>query len=312
VLKFRLLLIPLLNFICLLFVPLPEAWCYYIDHSDSTPLLIREDAPASQQTVYTIQDNLNLFSEPNPSSPILLPASDNFIAADTIDSNLPIFSLFRNPADLTRDPFANFLYSNLRVKKILREYAELQDRAMALLGSSYQSGTMDLMTRPDSNLQNTTHQEGNTRKDDNLSRALRLLQHNLSAGTAAGNVAAYSTMNEQPGDVKQENPVVSFSELQTLLNRKSILTNTIPGGTPGGYTSPSPRSYQTQSSTDPEQPAQQQAAKTSYNGSGEIKLPWILDLPFKLFDFALAHKTLTLIAGFTCMVLLNIIFGGRS
>ena len=312
-LKLHLFLIPLLYVICIFSIPLPAAWGYPIDHSGSPPLLIRKDAPPStRQLAFTIQDNLNLFSKPNSTAAILLPVSDNFIAADTIDSNLPVFSLFRNPVGPSRDPLADVLYANLRIKKILQEYAELQDRAKMLLNSSYQSGTMNLMTGTDTNPRSMELKEENSRKADNLSRALRLLQQNLSATAKARDIVVYGANPPSPDTVKNRNPIISLNELQNILNKKKALTSTIQNKTSGSFNPTERLNSQPQAGTVPNQATSRQTTQTTYSGSGEIHLPWVLDLPFKLFDFAIAHKFISLMLGLFCLMFLNIIFGGRS
>ncbi|BCO07702.1 hypothetical protein GF1_00780 [Desulfolithobacter dissulfuricans] len=70
--------------------------------------------------------------------------------------------------------------------------------------------------------------------------------------------------------------------------------------------------YTFQPHTESDNIRQQAPDRASFRGSGEVSLPWILDLPFKLFDYALSHKVLSLVIGFFCLIFLNIIFGSRS
>lgn len=95
----------------------------------------REKAPPSKNKgLFTVQDNFNLFTRKDGTSPILLPYSDYFVPADIIDINLPIYGIFSHPAQPAKDPLANLLYANLRMKKLLEEYTAIQTNARELLG----------------------------------------------------------------------------------------------------------------------------------------------------------------------------------
>ena len=285
------------------------AWGYYLDPAEHSPVLLRENAPArSKRVAFTVQDNFNLFTEKTLSPPILLPASDNFVPADIIESNMPIFSLFRNPLTASQDPFANFLYANLRIKKLLDEYAKIQERAKVLLGNSYQSGMIDLMTNASGERQRIQAIKNTLAQQDGLAREVGKLQQRLATvqgqvSTAPGPALAGSSPRGE-----NKNGLASFQELQTLLVQRTKLIQSSPSrsfAVPGsGYTLQSPAESDNIRQPAPERPA--------FRGSGEVSLPWILDVPFKLFDYALSHKVLSLLIGFFCLIFLNIIFGSRS
>ena len=307
VLQRHLCLLSLLTFAALSFISLPDAWSYYIDHADNTPLLIRENAPPSkEQTVYTIQDNLNLFSKPSPSSPILLPASDNFIAADSININLPIFSQFRNTSKLSRDPFANLLYANLRIKKLLKDYAETQKRASELLGSSYRFGTVDLMTG------NSTYHLQTTLPSNNASPPVaNQVQLSPSNTVTVKSFSIYAALNNSDNTRNNKN-IVSLQELQTTGNQQRNLLPT-PTETARSYSPPGNNCYYLQSNSSQERPSEERRDQASYETSGKFNLFFkILDLPSKFFDFAMEHSEGTLVTGILFLLLLSLIFGSRS
>ncbi|WP_456385936.1 hypothetical protein [Desulfolithobacter sp.] len=297
---------------CSLSALLPPAWGYYLDPAENSPALLRENAPArTKQVAYTVQDNLNLFAEKTISPPILLPASDNFVPADMIESNMPVFSLFRNPLTVSQDPFANFLYANLRIKKLLDEYAKIQKRAKVLLGSSYQSGMIDLMTSASVDKQRIQAIKNTLAQQNSLAWEVGKLRQRLATIQGSGSTGA-KPVRPGPGPTpNNRNTIASFHELQTML------TNSSPPGLPpvntqGTYGRPGPSYSSSQTNRPPAPDHSRPTEKISYGGPGDVTLPWILDLPFKLFDFALSHKVLSLAIGLICLFFLNIIFGSRS
>lgn len=297
---------------CSLSALLPATWGYYLDPAENSPVLLRENAPArSKQVAFAIQDNLNLFAEKTTSPPILLPASDNFVPADIIESNMPIFSLFRNPLTASQDPFANFLYANLRIKKLLDEYAKIQERAKVLFGSSYQSGMIDLMTNASDDRQRKQAIKNTLAQQNGLAREVGKLRQRLATIQGQASTAPKPAQAGLSPPQDNRNTIASFHELQTML-----ANNSLPGlpslNTQGTHGLPG-ASYSTSQTNRPPVPDHSRPTeKISYGGSGEVSLPWILDLPFKLFDFALSHKVMSLVAGFFCLILLNILFGSRS
>ena len=134
----------------LLLVMAHPAQAYYLTQSPE-PFTMpgeRENAPSSDKKgVFTVQDNFNLFTKNDGTSPILLPHSDYFIAADIIDINLPIFGIFSHPAQPAKDPLANLLYANLKIKQLLEEFEAIQASARDLLGKNIpHSPSFDLVT----------------------------------------------------------------------------------------------------------------------------------------------------------------------
>ncbi len=287
--------------------------CYFIDHASDGSLLIRPNAPPSkEQRNFTIQDNLQLFSKTDRSAPLLLPVSEFFVSPDIINANLPIFSLFRQPATFSQDPFADTLYANLRVRKLLEEYAEMQKRAEALIGTVNASGE-----RIDWELPEPTESpaDGNSQQED-LHNALKKLRQNLAQLGATGSIATRSRGQKGAGNGSaaagaRKAAIVSFAELETVVKQVSTsFQEPLGGGTPG-YSAGAESQYQLPAAgSKTGGSAEKSIASSTYQG--EINLPWILDLPFKLMDYAMNHKVLSLVIGFFILMLLNIFFGSRS
>ncbi|RJQ24535.1 hypothetical protein C4565_09525 [Candidatus Parcubacteria bacterium] len=126
--------------LALLFLTLPQpAHSYWLENKlEPFSLRERQNAPPSKEKNYfTIQDNFELFLNDTDAVPLLLPNTDYFVPADIIDINLPLFGIFSHPTTPAEDPFANMLYANLKLKKILEEYAAIQKSAQKLLDREF-------------------------------------------------------------------------------------------------------------------------------------------------------------------------------
>ncbi len=293
-----------------LFLLLPKAtYPYLITKADTTPLLLREYAPPSKkESGFTIKDNLRLFSQPENRSILLLPISDYFVSTDTIDSNLPVFSLFRQSDLHSKDPLAALLYADLRIKKLLDEYLQVQKRAEQLLGSAGQADTLLHRERPTSYRTDTEQQR--TDDEPEIYQALQHIRQNLALQPATVATASDGETEASPSSSRPINELSSPGTLQLLHNMGIMPPQShfrSPQDAKSAYTSSAP---------DPaRRPARETVpevdmAPTSADCS--FKLPWILNIPFKLLDFAIAHKILTAIAGLLVLMLGNIIFGSRS
>ena len=105
------------------------------EHAASGISELRRNAPPSgKKDIFTVPFYDGSSNKMDDSSPMLLPHSDYFIPADIINANLPIFGLFSHPAPPAKDPLANLLYANLKLKKLLEEYAATQKSAIEYLG----------------------------------------------------------------------------------------------------------------------------------------------------------------------------------
>ncbi|MEA2108197.1 MAG: hypothetical protein U9P07_02095 [Pseudomonadota bacterium] len=115
-----------------------NAGAYWLDEGSSTVTTINDlrkyAPPSNKKDLFTVQFYDSTSAKRNTNIPTLLPHSDYFIPADIIDANLPIFGLFSHPAEPAKDPLANLLYANLKLKKLLEEYAAIQKSAIEHLG----------------------------------------------------------------------------------------------------------------------------------------------------------------------------------
>ena len=310
-------LVYLLCCLGILCLPLTSAWGYYLDNIEETPLLIRDDAPVSRrQQGFTIQDNLHLFVEQQHPGPILLPPSDCFVAADHIDANIPIFSLFRNPSPPGQDPLANLLYANLRLRKLLDDYVHMQKQAIALINNSYRSGRMDVTARLSTMPRDTMSPQDDNAKTSQLAREVTRLQQHLATIDGAATTMVYGPGNSQSSEAPPKGTFASLHDLQLAISRKEGQLQSSPYHPDGNGSAADSPMYQPGNTTpqlnNPGDRPTEKAVQATYSGSESIRLPWILDLPFRLIDFALNHKILSASMGIFCLLLLNIIFGARS
>jgi len=301
----------LLLLIFLLLTITQNANAYWLE-STTEPFSLREREhapPAEGKMFFTIQDNFELFTDKIDSAPLLLPHSDYFVPADIIDINLPLFGIFSHPAKPVEDPIANLLYANLKIKKILDEYAEIQKRAAELLqdqSTNFPEGKM--LVTDDESAENL---KGNKEKDSSIYE--KLLQKLISL--SASNLSEVDTRDAEQKNNSQSSPVqatlLSFQHLQKKTKsplQAAQLNSNISQGT-GKIAA---ADYQSQPSS---QYSQQSASTRTQDQSnpyaGEITLPWVLELPFKLFNYLLSHKIQALFITLFGLMIINIIFGSR-
>jgi hypothetical protein len=296
----------------LLLLTLPQtAKAYWLENEpEPFSLREREHAPPTEgKMFFTIQDNFELFTDKIDPGPMLLPHSDYFVPADVIDINLPLFGIFSHPTKTAEDPIANLLYANLKVKKILDEYAEIQKRAAELLQDesiNYPEGKM--LVNDDESAENL---KKNKEEDNSIYEKL----HQKLIGLSTSNLNEVNTREAEHENDSQPPSVqvtlLSFQHLQKktknpLQTAKSSSNDSseIAKMAPTGNHSQKPSTYAQQSS-----PARMQEQNNQY--SGEITLPWILELPFKIFNYLLSHKIQALFIGLFGLMIINVIFGSR-
>lgn len=260
----------------------------------------RETAPPStKKGIFTVQDNLSLFTRQDGTSPIILPHSDFFIAADIINANLPISGIFSHPAKPAGNPIANLIYANLKLKKLVEEYTSLQEKARKLLNHQYSdipaSKMQTLYTVP-------IYQELN--------------QLRTKVATINTNELAYQSSQDNTSSSNFEvgKSVVSLQYLKrrqemqyqgTKLALHHSLTTKQPYST-SRIKKLSNRSQGRQSA-----PLEKTANNNSFSGSREITIPLILNLPSIMLKYFLTHKVETLIISFIILMFVSAIFGSR-
>lgn len=303
----------LLIFILFLLAMASSANGYWLENEpEPFSLREREHAPPSKEKIFfTIQDNFELFSDIVEHPPHLLPYSDYFIPADIIDANVPIFSLFSHSPLPAKDPLVNLLYANLRVKKLLEEYAEVQQRAKDLLGNerSRTTGKIDISGEANSEQINAEKITGNSHS---LYKELSDLQNSLGAIRVTGDFpftlhheTSVSSANPDNRAVSsQKKPMPHEISINPIASGPDISAQNT-GKMNGAAGSPhkSPQGAQTQSDTS------QNQNRDSY--SGNLVIPWFMDLPSRIFNYFLSHPIETFFLALGILVLCNVIFGTR-
>ncbi|MFH1215541.1 MAG: hypothetical protein V1706_03465 [Pseudomonadota bacterium] len=303
-------LIAALIFLNLLVIVTPCVDAYWLESKpESFSLRERENAPISQKNVYfTIQDNFDLFTDKINSPPLLLPNSDYFVPADIIDVNLPLFGVFSHPVKTVKDPIANLLYANLKIKKILDEYTEIQKKAEELLRNESLNSPEGKMNV--SGNESEKPLDGEAQEESSIYEKLQ--EKSISLSTS--NLNEINTL-----DVDRENNSQTPSTRDSLLSFQHLqkkAENPLPTSKLTTY-----KSSQNSKIITEENQSQSTSKYTTKNApiskqdqnhySGEITLPWLLDLPFKIFSYLLAHKIQALFIAFFCLMIINVVFGSR-
>ncbi len=73
----------------------------------------------------------DLSNDPSDEGPLLFFKSNFFVPIDSISINIPLSIDFKTHIT-TENTLANFLYANLKLKKLLEEYIDIQDRSIQL------------------------------------------------------------------------------------------------------------------------------------------------------------------------------------
>lgn len=259
----------------------------------------REQAPpSSRKGIFTVQDNFNLFTRQDNSSPILLPDSDYFIAADSINANLPVFGIFSHPTKPAGDPIANLIYANLKLKKLIGDYAALQEKAQKLLSSSYSH-------IPPTTMHFTASIPINQELKQLSTRLSTVNPSGLTSGAAQTPTSAASPQSSK-----------SIVTLYTIGRRHSnrqqssqIATNTLLKTNRTYYANGN--NHANQNHTQQTIPPEEKNNNNSYSDSAESTMRTILEFPFKVFQYILTHKISSLFIFFFTVMIIKSIFGSR-
>ena len=289
-------------FIALLTTGVLPSHAYWLESPQPEPFTMpgeREKAPPSNQKgILTVQDNFNLFTKQDGTSPMLLPHTDYFVPADIININIPIFSIFSHPPQQAGDPIANLLYANLKIKKLLEEYAAIQKRAKELLSTT--PGNLP---------------SGKMQTAGEISIRQEILQQEAALSTLRTEIIHAGIPGTETNSTPSKNriAIASLHHLQKTIEtqqKQSKLSVPPPKQTGKILT---PNTINNQLPTYPQQnkqPSRRQDHRSADTGS--IELPFLLELPFKIFNYLLTHKIQALIMGFMALMFFNIIFGSRS
>lgn len=289
----------------LLAVAAAPAKAFWLEPPKPEPFTIhgaRETAPPSDKKgLFTVQDNFNLFTREDGNTPILLPHSDYFVAADTINANLPIFGIFSHPVKPTGDPIANLIYADLKLKKLTEQYAKLQEKAKKLLKDNQYSA---ISTGTIKTTELTT-----------INQELQQLTTKLSTVNTKKTASAAANTKATTNSADSSNLLITLHQLKKQQEQQQqaarIPTRNIPtGNQPGTKTGISGR----RNSNHPESPTASSLDNHEhpFAGSEEITIPYIIKLPLRIFRYILTHKFESLFIGFFILMFTSIIFGSRS
>ncbi len=128
--------IPIIVFLAFIFLMPATGLAYYqVDNkSEKNHFLLKRytNSWTKEKKAFVVYDNLDNFSLELNHNQILYPESDTFVPADIIDSNFPI-SIFIQSHVTIENSAAHFVNANLKIKKLLKEYEEVQKRSRALM-----------------------------------------------------------------------------------------------------------------------------------------------------------------------------------
>ena len=92
---------------------------------------------------FVFYDNLNHFTIKSPQEPLIYPKSNEFVPADELTLNVPIHVTLHYGAS-TDESLANMIYADLKLKKLIEDYINLQKRARELLSLPNPSPTQGI------------------------------------------------------------------------------------------------------------------------------------------------------------------------
>jgi hypothetical protein len=271
---------------------------------ESTPepfsLREREHAlPSKEKMFFTIQDNFAFFTEGGATAPLLLPNTDYFVPADIVPINIPVFGTFSHPAEQLADPLANILYANLKIKKLLAEYADIQKRAQLLLDEEPAAFPSEKMyaAQPFSVEQNL----------EQIYFSLSSVDETLITETENDQKSKEST-----DDTEKKESLLAFHHLNQKISGQQIPSgNSAAASEKIGKVETQAIANQSDTTySNKFAPSTVPSQSGTYQDS--ITLPWILELPFKIFSYLLEHKITALVIGFLSLMLFNFIFGSRT
>lgn len=280
------------------FIPADAYWLNPPEPEPFTMHGAREIAPPSaKKGIFTVQDNFNLFTRQDGSTPILLPHSDYFVGADIINANIPIFGLFSHPVKPAEDPIANLIYADVKLKKLLDDYAKLQEKARRLLSNQYSS-------IPDGKMR-TTEIIPITQELSRLTARLgtinttRMTLPATAPGKQSQSTATTPNGNQPLISLHRATSTRQNNQGQTLITSRNTFTQ-------------SNHSYSNHTSSQATTPAAKEAQDNSSSYSGNLTIPWFIDLPNKIFHYFISNKFEALFISFFVLFIISVIFGSRT
>lgn len=258
------------------------------------------------EKVFAVYDNLKHRPADLHLSPVIFPRSGDFVPADLIPCDLPLYTVLR-PSEIKGDPIANLLYANLELRKLFQEYNALHKRVQKMLagitpkGSDFSPGFLDMLT-------------GNRVE----SAIIRENASEFSAPLPADKPSVYKEwmrLNQKAGIIAREAASLEISEknipiagigslmvLRSLSNPEQVISQEITAyfGDKGFLQGQASSSGKAKSSSTRSDAFRDRSGGRFYEGSGSIEdggfLLWVLRLPSKIVRYVTSNKIKSLAA----------------
>lgn len=224
---------------------------------------------------FVIYDNYSYSVESGKTLPLLVPLTNEFVPADIIIANIPLTDLFRENLGV-EDYVSNLLYANLRLKKMLEEYAHVQKTAYELIHGIEQSGPSEYenainfgIPQPGQVLPNLSSSES----DKVYKQILKLKKWQVKTHKDKDTARrAYSVVIE------------SNKQVTNYIGTTGTVLESYTYGQSYGQQATS--YYSTNDSV---------SQKNKPSGSGgsygyDAQLPWLISFPMKIIDYLLRNK----------------------
>lgn len=300
-----------------------SSWSFYlIPGADFT---LEDDQPTVSEDLrsgyFGLKENAFDCKRKDKNGFLLLPALNHVIYADLIKANVPVFSMFRYPPLSEDVALANILSGHLKLKKLLEEYEEVKRRANGLLLPGDSASAMGRVDIGSGYMENSLeHSNG---KDATQESSIEQIVEGLRQELAAVNIVNFSSHLAAPAkssaiaDERGDTSILlTFTDLQ---QQTKVLSYGLPDSS-SKIAEVNRRAESTYSSSCQNnlrigsQGQRQQAVQKTNSGSSavDISLPWILELPFKLYDYFMRHKIVATCIFLFFLLLLNLIFSART
>lgn len=238
---------------------------------------------------FAIYDNCSYSLGTGSRLPLITPLSNEFVPADIIIGNLPLTHFFRKNL-MIEDYISNLLYANLRLKKLLEEYAQIQKIANELLHDIEQPGSYYDTAINNSDEQETSilsiSSSRDSKEDEQL--VMRLKQWEAENKRDKDSVRlAYSTAAIiQKYGIEDEGRVVSLSDIFNHMQNNTFQTMSYSqiNGTVKAMMSEVPKN------SDSSSYGEKKRRSGGGNSYYDVQLPWILAFPLKILRYLTENK----------------------
>lgn len=279
---------------------LPKATFAYYPEIEKDFFFVKErsysDWPQGERR-FVIYDNYSYSLESGTKLPFISPLTNEFVPADIIIGNIPLTDFFRENLGV-QDHLANLLYADLRLKKILEEYAQVQKSAYELIHGIEKSGPYDY--------KNTL----NVASDQSTG-----ISAPLSPSESAEVYKKILNLQKWKGKSNKEKNVARRASLAVVAPQQQGGNHQGTAASVLSFTNykqsqlPQVRDYYP--NYDSQSPASKPSrGRESYNY--DIQLPWFLSYPMKTFNYLMRNKAEAIFYFFITLIPVYIISSSRS